>query len=138
MHASLKDNFSQYSNEQFETYFNMMFSIYSLPNIILPVFSGLLAVKYGVRKAFIVNTLFLVIGQIIVAYGCNINSIYTMLTGRMIMGFGGENMSNCQTGIIIKWFAKKDLPFAQGILISFMRVGSVLVASVAPKIVSVY
>ena len=114
-----------------------MFSIYSLPNILLPIFAGLLAVKYGIRKAFIINTLLLVLGQAIVFYGSYLNSIYTILAGRMVMGFGGESMSNCQTGIIIKWFDKKNLPFAQGILISFIRLGSVTSASLAPIITKV-
>lgn len=42
--------------------FNMLYSIYSLPNIILPFFGGMLIDKMGVRFSIIVFSSIIILG----------------------------------------------------------------------------
>lgn len=70
-----------------------LYSIYSLPNMGLPLFGGLLVDFLGVRFCTTLFSFILVIGQFISAVGGYYNNIYIMLAGRLIFGLGGENMT---------------------------------------------
>jgi MFS family permease len=71
----------------------MLYSIYSLPNMILPLFGGLLIDILGIRFCVTIFTFVLVIGQFICAVGGFYNNIWVMLAGRFIYGLGGENLT---------------------------------------------
>lgn len=115
-----------------------MFSVYSLPNIILPILGGLLALKYGLRFMYILYAVLIAIGQLVFTVGCSYGSLYTMLIGRVIIGFGGECIGNCNSAMLVKWFSKSEVGFPLGVTISFVRLGSILGAMVAPGISMVY
>jgi MFS family permease len=70
--------------------FNMLQSIYSLPNIILPAVGGLLVDKIGARKGTIIFTFILIVGQGICTWGGAINSYGVLLAGRAVFALGGE------------------------------------------------
>ncbi len=72
--------------------FNMLYSIYSLPNIILPFFGGMLIDKIGVRVSILIFSTILILGQGIVVIGGYSLSYYTMLIGRGIFGMGSESL----------------------------------------------
>ena len=73
-------------------YFELFMTIYSIPNIILPLIAGILVDKYDARRCMIVYTLILFVGQTIVAIGSagDNPSYWTMIAGRFIFALGGE------------------------------------------------
>jgi len=83
----------------------LMYSIYSYPNTILPLFGGIFLDKLGMRVGLIVFTTILTIGQFIVAsFSGEPLSIAGILSGRFVFGLGGENMSVAQSSMITNWF----------------------------------
>ena len=72
----------------FEYYFDMLYSIYSVPNIILPLFGGLLIDKVGLYFSLKLFSALLLAGQMIFALGCTISSLPLMLVGRFVFGLG--------------------------------------------------
>ena len=47
-----------------ETQFNLLYSVYSLPNIIVPFFGGYLLDKFGSRKLILILSAILFLGQL--------------------------------------------------------------------------
>ena len=66
--------------------------MYSLPNMILPIFGGVLIDKIGVRNGLILYTLVSTIGQFIFMIGGYQGSYNVMIIGRIIFGMGAESM----------------------------------------------
>lgn len=56
--------------------YGWLYSIYSLPNIILPFFGGFFVDKIGVRKALVIFSCFLTIGQFICMFSGIFAGIY--------------------------------------------------------------
>jgi len=72
----------------------MLYSIYSYPNCVLPLFGGIFLDAIGIRKGLILFTVILTIGQLLFAYaGSDPPSYHLMLASRLVFGLGGENMS---------------------------------------------
>jgi MFS family permease len=115
----------------------MLYSVYSMPNIILPFFGGLLVMYFGIRTMYFVFGVFLMLGQFIFALGGSYNSIYIMLLGRIIFGFGGESLNITQNAMICKWFLKSEIALPLGMTISISRLGSVLNDNVSPRLSTV-
>lgn len=137
MHNLLKKRFGANSKMDFEYIFNLMYSVYSLPNIILPLIGGLLIFKYGYRLMFLAFGFSILIGQLIFAIGCSTQSIVVMLIGRTIFGFGGESINTTQFSIILQWFAPNEIAFAMGLCLSFAKIGNALNNIVSPRIATV-
>jgi MFS family permease len=134
LHDALKSQFA-YLGNNFEYYFGLLYSLYSLPNIILPFIGGLLVMKYGIRKMYMVFGGFIMIGQLVFALGCQHSSIGVMLLGRIIFGFGGECLNICQNAMIVKWFYKSEIALPLGLTISVSRLGSVLNDVASPRLI---
>lgn len=111
---------------RFEYYFNLLFTLYSLPNIVLPFIGGTLVDKYSAPTCLVIFSFLLLIGQIVFAIGTSFQSWNLMLIGRIIYGFGGENICVAQSAFLAVWFAGKELAFSLGISLSLARMGSVL------------
>jgi len=137
MHNLLKKRFGSSTNLDFEYVFNLMYSLYSLPNIVLPLIGGVLIFKYGYRIMFLVFGFCILIGQLIFAMGCSCKSITIMLIGRAIFGLGGESINTTQFSIILQWFAPNEIAFALGLCLSSARFGNVLNDFISPRIATV-
>lgn len=114
--------------------FNMLYSIYSLPNIVLPLFGGLIIDRIGVRVALAFFPVILIIGQTIVTIGAAKGSYGVMLAGRVVFGLGGECLGVSQSSVTAKWFMGKELAFALGATLCISRIGSSLNSFLSPKI----
>ena len=93
----------------------MFYSLYSFPNLILPFLGGILIDVFGCRIMYIIFAITLVIGQLIFAFGSQINSISVMLMGRVVFGIGGESVAICQAAILVKWFFKNSISLPMGL-----------------------
>jgi MFS family permease len=116
--------------------FNMLYSIYSLPNIFIPLFGGFLTDSFGAGRVLLYSSLLITIGQVIFALSPHFGSFYLALIGRAIFGSGGENLDLAQSVIVLSWFSGKELSMAFGLNSSISLLGSVLNDNTEPFIVS--
>eukprot|EP00117_Sycon_ciliatum_P049685 scpid55234/ scgid0410/ Major facilitator superfamily domain-containing protein 1 len=107
--------------EQFE----LLYSLYSWPNVVLSAFGGFLIDRvFGIRWGTIIFTAIILIGQIIFAMGAQVNSFLIMQIGRFVFGLGGENLAVAQNTYAVSWFKGRELNMAFGLQLSFSRMGS--------------
>ena len=112
--------------DEYETYFALMYTVYAVPNAILPFFGGYFVDTFGVCVSLLVCTIFLAAGQTIVALGFTVKSWYLILTGRFVFALGGENLIVASSALLADWFMGKELAFSFGVNLSIARVGSVI------------
>ena len=87
---------------------------------------------------YTVLSILLITGQIIFTLGCQFESMYTMLLGRIIFGFGGESLNITQNAMLIKWFYKSEISFPLGLTLSVSRLGNVANDILSPRISNVF
>lgn len=116
--------------KNYNTLYNALYSVYSWPNVVLPLFGGFLSDKFGVRLTTVIFSLLILIGQIIFAVGLTLTdedaSWGVMLAGRVVFGFGGESLSVAMSAMIAQWFSGKELALALGVNLALARLGSVV------------
>ncbi len=101
--------------------YGLLFSYYSLPNLIMVLLGGILLDKIGIRKA---GTLFAAVsaaGVLITAIG---STFPLMLWGRLLYGIGAESLCITEIKVLSKWFRGKELAFAFGLNITLVRLGN--------------
>ncbi|KAL4501214.1 hypothetical protein ABPG73_013952 [Tetrahymena malaccensis] len=118
----------QKTNGYSDTQVNLLYSVYSFPNIILPLIGGYLIDFIGIRKGVFAFTFILIIGQALcmISEIDSVQSYALLVVGRVVFGLGGENLSVTQSTIVSQWFSGKELSFALGLNISVSRLGSVM------------
>ncbi|KAF0691106.1 Aste57867_17604 [Aphanomyces stellatus] len=140
--AALKSQLQQHFNnvpaDRYEFLFNMLYTLYSIPNIILPFFGGFLVDRLGARFTLLMFASIITVGQIVFAIGCSTTQFNVMLLGRVIFGLGGESLGVAQSTLVASWFKNKELAMALGINLSVARLGSVFNNEVSPEIASKY
>lgn len=114
--------------------YNALYSIYSFPNIILPLVGGLIIDKMGVRIGTFCFTFILIIGQGVFMLGCSLELYWLMLVGRFVYGLGGECLCVSQSVVISQWFKAKELALALGLNITVSRLGSSANSAITPII----
>ncbi|ADM12461.1 uncharacterized protein Eint_101360 [Encephalitozoon intestinalis ATCC 50506] len=109
----------------------LLYSVYSLPNIIVPVFFGWIT---HVRKSTMAKLLcaFVFLGHLIFTIGVWNHSFKIMLIGRFFFGIGGESFAVIQNKLISYEFKGKELGFAMGIFSCIARMGTVANFLVTP------
>jgi MFS family permease len=129
--ASVDDDGTNTDTSSFSFRFNLLYSVYSWPNVILPFFGGYLSDRLGVRLMAVVFILLITVGQAVFAFGLTLSPDtaapwYVMWAGRTIFGFGGESLSVAQSAMIAQWFAGRELAFGQAANLAIARIGSVI------------
>ena len=133
--ASLHKQFSDHMNESsstFETYFNLLYTIYSIPNIFLPIIGGGVIDKYGAWQSLVAFCTFMFVGQFIFALGVSCKSWSVMLLGRAVFGIGGESLYTAKSVLISSWFPDNQIALAFGIGMSIGRLGTVIANILSP------
>jgi MFS family permease len=133
-HNQLYRHFTQnhhHINEQearahFEFQFNSLFSVYSLPNTILPFVGGVAADKFGNNKVVFIAASLVLIGNFLQSYGCLIIDMDSFLFGRFVFGLGAETLQVCANSIIARWFSGFQLAFAMALNLSACKLPGVL------------
>ena len=75
------------------THYSLLYTVYSIPNMALPIFGGILLDSVGIRSGLIMFCVVLTIGQFVFMLGGYNLNYSEMLAGRVIFGMGGESMS---------------------------------------------
>jgi MFS family permease len=123
-----------FTQDDFATFFNNMYSFYSLPNMILPLFGGVLIDIIGARVLIIILISLVTAGQILTAFGISLKSTTLALCGRFLFGLGAETLNAALTTIQAQWFKGKELAFAMGISLSIARLGTVFNNIISPEL----
>ncbi len=134
--AALNSQMDDYMGKpsDFATLFSLLYTVYSIPNIILPFFGGYFIDRLGVRVCMLVFAICITVGQLVFALGLSVKSWPIMFLGRVIYGFGGENLGVANSAILSVWFEGKELAFSFGLNLSIARLGSVINNLVSPAI----
>lgn len=96
--ASLISQFDDWMHEDsvsFQMHFNMLFTVYSFPNIFIPLFGGSLVSRYGDWQMLIVFAICMMVGEFI--FGTYVN----------IRGLGLHAYEICQLSIIASMISYK-------------------------------
>ena len=70
---------------------SLFYTVYSIPNMVLPFFGGLLLDIIGIRFGLILFTAINTFGQFVFYMGAQQNKFWLALLGRVIFGLGGES-----------------------------------------------
>jgi len=110
----------------------MLYSIYSIPNTILPLIGGVFIDRVGVNICLIIFTIALLAGQLLCAYGIAKGSYELTLAGRLLFGLGGETQGVAVSALLAVWFKDKEMAFAMAANLSLARLGSVVNDQLSP------
>ncbi|CAH0475668.1 unnamed protein product [Peronospora belbahrii] len=130
--SQLQQHFDMIPKDRYEFFFNLLYTLYSIPNIVLPFFGGVLVDRFGARVMLFVFSTAILTGQVIFATGCSLSSFNLMLFGRVVFGFGGESLGVAQGTLVASWFKNSELALALGINLSVARLGSVINNELSP------
>ncbi|KAF9581030.1 hypothetical protein BGW38_002102 [Lunasporangiospora selenospora] len=126
--ASLNQPLQEYmqmSDDSYAYFINILYTAYSLPNIVLPWLGGLASDKFGHRRLLIALSAIVALGHLIVCFGVESRNVPAMILGRVLFG-AGESLAVAQSAITVKYFRGKELAMALGVNLCIARLGSVL------------
>jgi len=109
-----------------EVKYNLLYTVYSLPNIILPFVGGYILDYFGVKVGIILYNLLIITGQSLFTLGCYTGNYNLLILGRSVFGTGAESLNVAQSMIVTMWFKGKELSTALGISLCICRLGSSL------------
>lgn len=133
-HASLETEF-KFLGEDFEFYFGILYSVTSLPNIIMPFFGWMLNARLGIPFMYVIYGSFIMIGQFILCLGCQYRSIFVMIIGRTIFGLGYQLLCTCKNQMLMHWFFKNDVSFPFGLCQGVIDFSKFMCFYLSPRIV---
>lgn len=102
-----------------ETQFQLLYSLYALPNVFTLFFLGYLCDLVGSRIGLISLSAGIAIFQLVIALGGSMNSYGVLLVGRICFGIFSEAVFIPHASLISKWFQGTEQAFALGIGITF-------------------
>jgi nitrate/nitrite transporter NarK len=121
-------------DDTFNYYLNLFYTIYSLPNIALPLFNGYLIDRFGCHKIIFVLGLCVCLGQFFFTIGISLRNLPLAIFGRFVFGFGSESLCVGQSYITSSWFSHGNLGLAMGLNIAVGRLGSVFNDFISPTL----
>ena len=117
------------------TQYNLLFSAYTWPNIILCLIGGIVIDRFvGLSQGFILLTLLSLLGEIIFVVGAFVDSFFVMLTGRFILGSGAKLLLVVIHAYQATWFLGKEISFAMSLGISTCRLAGAI-ALIVPQLI---
>jgi hypothetical protein len=134
LHAQLQEYMEDHSKEQFEVEFNLLYTVYSIPNIILPFIGGALVDQLGASFMVPILSSFCVVGQALFTLGATRKHWRLMLLGRIVYGVGGESTYVACSTVLSQWFAGKEMAFAFGLAMALCKLGSVFNNLLSPVV----
>ncbi len=124
--AALQDVFIQQLDMSF-TQFTMLYSFYSIPNILFGFIGGVLIDRvFGIRIGTIIFSSIVTTGQLIFAIGAFTNQLWIIYLGRFIFGIGGGITAISGSTFAAKWFKSKELNLVFGLQLCLARMASTI------------
>ncbi|KAF8936117.1 hypothetical protein BGZ47_009645 [Haplosporangium gracile] len=134
--AALNQPLQEYmgmSDDTYAYFLNILYTSYSLPNIVLPWLGGYASDVFGHRRLLILLSAIVAFGHFVVCLGVERKSVPAMVLGRVLFG-AGESLAVAQSAITVKYFQGKELAMALGVNLCIARLGSVLNDILTPYI----
>ncbi len=100
-----------------------LMGIFTLPSIFLSLPGGMLADRYGPRKAGVASLFCMVLGSAIVALA---DSYWVIATGRLVAGIGATVLIVVTPKIVTSWFYDREIGLSMGIFNTAMPLGTIL------------
>ncbi|CAO3569758.1 unnamed protein product [Mortierella alpina] len=125
--------YMQMDDDTYAYFINILYTSYSLPNIVLPWLGGYAVDKFGQRRLLIALSATVALGHFVVCLGVQSRSVPAMVLGRVFFG-AGESLAVTQSAITVKYFRGKELAMALGINLCVSRLGSVVNDILTPYI----
>lgn len=110
----------------FQYRFGLLYSVYSVPNVVLPFFVGHWLDQWGTGVILTLLSGLVAGGQLVVALGIGRTSFPLILLGRILFGLGGESLAVAQARVVTEWFQDRELALAIGLNLSIARIGTVV------------
>jgi len=132
LHQQLQDYMPPSPN--YETHFNLLYTVYSVPNIILPFFGGSFVDCHGAPLLFTMFALTVCAGASLLAVGVAYRSWEVMYLGRFVFGTGMESLCVAQSTILSDWFEGREVALAMGIRRAVSVLGKVWNNVMSPKV----
>ena len=104
------------------TTFGMLNSAYAASAILTLLVGGVIIDRIGTQRAIPLFAIICCLGAALTAVSGHPS---TMITGRALLGLGGESLIVAATTVIAKWFKGRELSFAFGIKVTIARLASV-------------
>eukprot|EP01084_Bolivina_argentea_P263956 446957_1 len=104
--------------------YNVLFSVYSMPNIILPILGGILIDKLNAEICLILFITLELIGQFLFSLGMTMFHYSLIVIGRIFYGLGGECVHVATYALIGIYFDGSYIAFAIGLRQSMALFGS--------------
>lgn len=117
-----------------ELKYNLLYSLYSFPNIILPFIGGLVLDYFGINVGLILYNILIILGQSFYTFGSYGHDFNLMVLGRVIIGVGSESLNVAQSTLLTMWFKGREQTFALGVSLCVARIGSATNSSITPMI----
>lgn len=117
-----------------QTTYSLLYSFYSMPNMVLPFLGGILFDYIGYDKGILITTGLVSAGQCLAAFGGFKESFPLILAGRLMFGFGAETLWVVQAVYLSKWFFDQEMSFAIGINYAVPNIFSTIAGSTVPRI----
>mmetsp|Transcript_20890 Transcript_20890/g.85054 ORF Transcript_20890/g.85054 Transcript_20890/m.85054 type:complete len:336 (-) Transcript_20890:2751-3758(-) len=114
--------------------YNLMYSLYAWPNVIIVFVGGYFIDLLGIAFSGVALMSLVTIGQLIMTAGAFVHSIQLLFLGRLIFASGAELLIVCQGSMIFKWFVGKEMALAFGFSLTLARLGSILCFAFLPSV----
>ena len=117
------------------TQYNLLFSAFTWPNIILCLIGGIVIDRFlGLSRGFILLTLLSLLGEIIFVVGAFVDNFLIMLTGRFILGSGVELVIVVIHAYQAIWFLGKEISFAMSLAMCASRLSGAI-GLIVPQVI---
>ncbi|KAL4906423.1 hypothetical protein BDW74DRAFT_176751 [Aspergillus multicolor] len=126
------------SDHNFAYLISLLYTVYAVPNTVLPFLSGPAVQRFGERSVLLVITSSIILGQLLFALSVQTRFEFGMVVGRALIGLGGEVVGVIGCEIITRWFQDKSLSLALAINLSAGRLGSVANSTIIPRVTELY
>ncbi|CEL10020.1 hypothetical protein ASPCAL13147 [Aspergillus calidoustus] len=141
MPASLSTPLSKhlsFSDHQTAYLVSLLYSVYSVPNTVLPFFAATAVQRFGERTLLIGIVSSIALGQLLFALAVQTKIELGMIIGRAFIGLGGEVVAVIGCEIITRWFQHNRLSLALAINLCLARFGSVSNSIIIPILIEPY
>ena len=135
--AMVHDRLGDYSGlrkDDAPWFFNSLYSAYSLPNFVLPLFSGWIIDRSSGLWAVVVLGILACLGQAILVLGIYTRITWLSIFGRVVFGVGAESMGVAQSSILTHFFNKREIALALALNVSFARLGTIMNDWLSPHV----
>eukprot|EP00584_Thalassiosira_punctigera_P022751 CAMPEP_0172574812 /NCGR_PEP_ID=MMETSP1067-20121228/136891_1 /TAXON_ID=265564 ORGANISM="Thalassiosira punctigera, Strain Tpunct2005C2" /NCGR_SAMPLE_ID=MMETSP1067 /ASSEMBLY_ACC=CAM_ASM_000444 /LENGTH=682 /DNA_ID=CAMNT_0013367447 /DNA_START=617 /DNA_END=2668 /DNA_ORIENTATION=- len=131
LHQQLQDYMPP--SPRYEMRFNLLYTVYSVPNVVLPLFGGNVVDRIGAPVCLAAFASTVCAGAAILSMGVANKSWEVMYLGRFVFGLGAESLCVAQSTVVSDWFEGGEVALAMGIGLAVSRLGSIWNNIVSPK-----